>query len=265
MIAQEAMRAARSQMVPATSPQDPFDAELRFTEVYRQYEHAHPAIREAMCLRVQVPDLLCPIEDGDLIAGRIQPRLVGFSPDEYGSCAFGYYHLPAAIAAALESLPLDSRQRRRVLEMLRFWNDENTSTRVRRRYSEATATALPSDDWMNQPGIAFPLYRLTGGNVNYRRLLQLGIPGLSQAIEQQRGRASADGGATALYDGMLIALDALADACRMYGRGAGEYHDGAAAESARGDPALLALLARRRYSQPRAHGCLSRPVSGARS
>jgi pyruvate-formate lyase len=213
MTAQTTISARCSQLAPTTSDEHPFEAELRFTETFRRYQAAHPAIREAMCLAAQYPEICGPIEDADLFAGRIEPRLVGFSPDEWGSCAFGYYHLPRAIEQAMEYYPLEPDRHRRVRDMLEFWNTHNTSAKVRAAYPPAMAHELASDDWMNEPGIAFPLYRLTGGNVDYEKLMRLGIPGMVAAIEQRRARPGAD---TQLYEAMLIALDVLAAVARHY-------------------------------------------------
>lgn len=204
------------QMVPQTAPDHPFEAELRFTETYCRYRDAHVAVREAMCLRAQYPEIFCPIEDGDLLAGRIRPRLVGFSPDEWGSCAFGYYHLPQAVRDALARYPLDAEMRRRVEWMLDFWERESTAAKLRAAYPEVMAQYLPSDDWMNTHGIAFPLYRLTGGNVDYEKLMRLGLPGLSAEVKARRDHALAEGGDAALFDGLLTALDVLGDVCRHY-------------------------------------------------
>src|SRR5689334_15924423 len=98
---------AGSQLAPATSTDRPFEAELRFTDAYRRYRDAPLAIREAACLGAQCPEIFGPIEEQDLFVGRIQPRLVGFSPDEWGSCAFAYYHLPQMIQEAIERHQLD--------------------------------------------------------------------------------------------------------------------------------------------------------------
>jgi pyruvate-formate lyase len=224
MIAQEthtSKPAARDQMAPATAPERPFEAELRFTDTYRHFQDTHVAIREAMCLREQYPEICCPIEEGDLFVGRIQPRLVGFSPDEWGSCAFGFYHLPQSIQQAAELYPLAADRRRQVGEMLEFWNAQSTSARLRAAYPHDLARDLPSDDWMNQPGIAFPLYRLTGGNVDYAKLMRLGLPGLAAEIERRREQL-ADGQDAQIYEGMLIALEVLGSVCRHYERQARE-------------------------------------------
>ncbi len=223
-------------MVARTSSERPFEAELRFTDVYRQHRDAPPAIREAACLRAQLPDTLGPIEAGDLIAGRAQPRLVGFSPDEWGTAAFGYYHLPQALREALDAHGADRALRDRVEAMIEFWDAESTAARVRAAYPPALAAALPSDDWMTTYGVAFPLYRLTGGTPDHARLVRLGLPGLARDVRAQRDAARDAGRDTALFDGMLAALDVVADACRHYAA------EARARVAATGDPSRRADL-----------------------
>lgn len=201
-------------LTPSVDPADPFAAELAFTEAYRRHADAPVAVREAACLRAQVPGILEPIRPDDLLAGRIRPRLVGFTPDEWGGCAFGYYHIPQSIRAALDRFPLDADRRAAVEDMLAFWDEENTSTRLRRSYPDELARWLPSDDWMNASGIAFPLYRLTGGTVDLAKLVRLGIPGLAAEVTARRRNAPD----AALLDGMLAALEVLAGACMHYER-----------------------------------------------
>ncbi len=208
--------ADEEQLKPATSVLHPFEAELRFTETYKRYREAPVAIREAMCLKEQHPGAFCSIESGDLIAGRIRPRLVGFSPDEWGSCAFGFYHLPSAIRETAARLGLDGELREQVEAMAAFWDQESTAARVRHAYPPEMAAALPSDDWMNAYGIAFPLYRLTGGNVDYGKLMQRGIPGLVQEVEVRREEAAGRGEDASLYEGLCTALEVLVDVCRFY-------------------------------------------------
>jgi pyruvate-formate lyase len=204
------------QLVPQTSLEAPFELELAFTDAYRGARDVHPAIREAQCLAVQFPAILQPIRSSDLLAGRVLPALVGFSPDEWGSCAFGYYHLPDAIREALDHLEVDATMRARVDEMLAFWETESTAARVRNAYPNELATALPSDDWMNAPGVAFPLYRITGATVNYERLLERGIRGLRADVESRRETARDAGEPTGFFDGSMIALDVLSSVCRFY-------------------------------------------------
>jgi pyruvate-formate lyase len=206
----------RGQLQPRTSPDRPFELELRFTDVYRQSAAVHPAIREARCLAVQFPAVLSPIEEGDLITGRISPALVGFSPDEWGSTAFGYYHIRGEIESALTEPDLPSDIRDRVLDMLAFWDRESTAARVRDAYTTELSAALPSDDWMNSPGVAFPLYRLTGGNLDYGRLLERGIQGLREDVHARLDRRDAAEMDSGFLDGLLLALDVLSSVCIHY-------------------------------------------------
>lgn len=202
---------------PAESRRD-FATELRFTEAYRRHRHDHVAIREAACLRAQYPDAFREIRDGDLFAGRIERPLVGFSPDEWGQTAFGYYCLSDEAERRLAEGDFDDDYRRQVRDMLDFWRTENTSARLRAAYPPEMARWLPSDDWMGASGVAFPLYRMTGGTADFGRLVALGLPGLRREVMRHRLLAAEAHGDVKLYDAMLMALDLLADVCRHYER-----------------------------------------------
>ncbi len=193
-----------------------FARELRFTQTYQRFQDAHPAIREAECLRTQSSGFFAEIEEQDLFAGRIDPPLVGFSPDEWGPTAFGYYCQRARIEQRLQQENIGPETRKRVMEMLEFWQGEDTSGKLRAAYPSEMARYLPGDDWMHEHGIAFPLYRLTGGNLDYVKLMQLGIPGLLEEVELRRKKAMRDGGDVELFRGMRMALDVFIDLCDFY-------------------------------------------------
>ena len=197
-----------------------FSAELRFTEVYKQYRNAHPAIREAMCLRVQYPAFLKPVRKDDLFAGRIENTLVGITPDEWGTAAFGYYCVSDRILQEIEKDPFSDEQKKDVLEMVEFWEKESTASRLREAYPDEMKSFLPSDDWMNKPGISFPLYRMTGGNVDWGKLLKIGIPGLIQ--EAENFIRSNETGDKDYYLGIKAALELLQEMCHFY---AGQVKD----------------------------------------
>jgi pyruvate-formate lyase len=228
---------AEDMLAPMVDAGDPFAAELRFTDVYRGLRDAPAPIREARCLAAQYPEILCTIEPGDLLAGRIRPRLVGFTPDEWGNTAFGYYHLPEAIDDALRRFPVTSARAARVRRMRAFWDNESTAAKLRRSYPSELARWLPSDAWMTEAGIAFPLYRITGATPDYAMLVRLGLQGLRAEILRRRG--SADGDGRDLYEGMLLALDTLAEVCRHYEVQAVELAEAAVDHSRRRE--LIAL------------------------
>ncbi|HAB53055.1 MAG TPA: hypothetical protein DCE80_12950, partial [Ignavibacteriales bacterium] len=160
-----------------------FKTELLFTETYKKHLNDNPAIREAMCLKVQYPAFFTPIQDTDLFAGRIKNTLVGITPDEWGSTAFGYYCVKDKILKELDDPEIYDDTRSEVNEMLEFWSKESTSAKLRAAYPDEIKKYLPSDNWMHECGIAFPLYRLTGGNVDWDKLLKKGIPGLIKDAE----------------------------------------------------------------------------------
>jgi pyruvate-formate lyase len=191
-----------------------FETELRFTETYKKYKDAHPAIREAMCLKVQFPAFFTFIKPQDLFAGRIKNTLVGITPDEWGNTAFGYYCVSDKIIKELEDPAVDDELRGKVLDMIEFWKTESTSARVRSAYTDEMKKYLPSDNWMGEPGIAFPLYRLTGGNVNWEKLLKKGIPGLIKDTDiyiNNKNTVNKE-----YYIGTKAALKLLAENCLFY-------------------------------------------------
>ncbi|MCF7859527.1 MAG: hypothetical protein K9N07_09455 [Candidatus Cloacimonetes bacterium] len=191
-----------------------FKTELRFTEVYQQFLNSHTAIREANCLKAQYPDYFSEIRDNDLFAGRINHGLVGFSIDEWGSTAFGYYCRFEEIEKTLNEFDYAQEEEKEIRTMMKFWEKEDTSKKLRSAYPDEMKKWLPSDDWMNSSGIAFPLYRLTGGNIDNDKLLQLGIPGLKRELESKL--KTADSERKGFYEGALIALDVLIDVAKHY-------------------------------------------------
>ncbi|HEX2960480.1 MAG TPA: pyruvate formate lyase family protein [Ignavibacteriales bacterium] len=193
-------------------------AELKFTETYRKYKDAHAAVREAMCLKEQYPAFFTEIKDGDLFAGRIKHTFVGVTPDEWGPTAFGYYCQEREMRELMTKSDLDEACRQKIEDMLSFWKMENTSSRLRSRYPEEMAKWLPTDDWMHDYGIGFPLYRLTGGNIDFGKLLRLGISGMAEEIRCFKIYASNEGKETEIFEAMLTALDVLIDICLYYAR-----------------------------------------------
>ncbi|MDP4174974.1 MAG: pyruvate formate lyase family protein [Bacteroidota bacterium] len=192
--------------------------ELKFTETYKRYRNAHPAIREAMCLKVQYPAFFTPVKPSDLFAGRIKNTLVGITPDEWGLTSFGYYCREEEICKILRTSEIGPILSQKIEEMLEFWKEENTSAKIRKAYTKEMKMWLPSDNWMGEPGIAFPLYRLTGGNIDFDKLLTLGIPGMIEEIESKRSEKLSEGKVDEIhfYDALLIALNVLIDTCRHY-------------------------------------------------
>ncbi len=181
--------------------------EKEFTAVYRAHQAAHPAAREAKCLRVIYPQLLPPIEASDAFAGRaliMEWKGVGFSPDvtlfnlPHG---MGYFYRASVFEDAMKASPEDADE---IRNMMAFWEKENTTAHVKRAFTDRIRQALPSDSFAGDVGIGFPLYRMTGSYENYETLLSLGLDGLVLQIEQSAGTDKEF-------------LNALADTTRLIG------------------------------------------------
>lgn len=187
---------------------DTFDRELAFTQVYRKYRNAHPAVREAMCLRAMVPANLQEIREGDLFAGRTgRYQMVGFSLEEATGGPV-YYCWDERIREKMDTLDLTPAYRQRVLEMLDFWQAETTNAKFLRALPEGLEEATSNP-------IAGMFGRLAGVLLDFGKLCRLGIPGLRVEIERVR-RFS--GGDPEFYDGMVNALDLFCFICGLYAR-----------------------------------------------
>ncbi len=69
---------------------DDFRLELEFTRIYREHAGEHKAVREAECLKWQLPRILLDIEEDDLVPGGCHYGAVGFS-SQIGGFLY-YYH-----------------------------------------------------------------------------------------------------------------------------------------------------------------------------
>lgn len=191
-----------------------FQTEFELTEVYKKYKNEHPAICEAKCLDVQYPAFFTGIKDNDLFAGRIKNTLVGITPDEWGTAAFGYYCVKDKLFEESEDPSLNERTKEKIKELITFWDHESTSAKIRSAYSDQMKKYLSSDNWMGEPGISFPLYRLTGAQVDWQKLMSLGIPGLQKLVNKSAQTANEKD--KNFYIGAGLALEVLIKVCRFY-------------------------------------------------
>ncbi|MFO1477943.1 MAG: pyruvate formate lyase family protein [Verrucomicrobiota bacterium] len=204
--------ALRRAAEPGVNPEELFSLELAFTDAFRANRAAPIEKRELACLRVLFPALLQPVQPDDLFAGRIRYPFAGFSPECGG---LGYYCREAEIERLLSTAAVPASQRRRVDDMLAFWRSENTASKVRAACPDWVNATLPSDAWMEDSGMAFPLYRLGGTQLDYGLLVRDGIPGLRARVDAKLG-ASPDPAVRGLGSAMLGALDLLGGCCGHY-------------------------------------------------
>jgi pyruvate-formate lyase len=199
-----------------------FSMEINFTKIYRENMNEHKSIREGKCLNAQYPAVLEDIQDNDRIAGRSNWRLVGFSPHNAPTdCGYGYYCHQYRIIDAIENGDIPIDQRDDLLDLLQFWKSECSESKVEAAFPEYMIKALFRQElnplpFNYKPTVANPLYRMAGVFVDYQKLLKLGIRGLKKEVIEFCNKAKAEGGDFKLYEGMLLALEALVNSCIFY-------------------------------------------------
>jgi len=211
---------------------------MEFTAAYQEFSEAHPAVREAMCLRTQFPALLGSIREDDTYAGRRPPqRLVYFAPiwwaafppgeknrkheGKQGGYAFDF--------AAAQKLALTDADKEAVAMLSAFWEKECCWSKAQARWdSELRANLDPAGPL--PVGGGYPV----GGNavgftvaMDLDKLLRLGIPGLIAEIEQRQ----ASGGEPNFLSAARMALDIFVDVCGHYERQAQSLADSASSET----------------------------------
>ena len=116
------------------------DYALAFTELYQSEKD--PALREAKCLAMQVPYVLMPIGEDDLIVGYMKHGFVGFSPQYGGS--YTYYYWDDRVQEALDEVrsTVDQAYLDKVEAMRAFWRTENTEAKVDACFHERYDTPM---------------------------------------------------------------------------------------------------------------------------
>ncbi|MCL2286866.1 MAG: hypothetical protein FWC32_10955 [Firmicutes bacterium] len=176
---------------------------LRFTEVYQNEPDV--SLREAKCLQMQVPYVLNPIREEDLIVGTMSHGYVGFSP-QYGG-VYTYYFHDDRVAAALNSVRDNVSENfiTKVEEMRRFWQTENTEAKAAARFHEKYDVPRVGSYYIAS-------CRIAGMNVDLDLLVTLGLCGLKERVTHYRMQ----NGESSFYDALDISIDTIADACKHY-------------------------------------------------
>ena len=184
------------------------DYALAFTELYKS--ESNPALREAKCLAMQVPYVLTPISEDELIVGCMKHGFVGFSPQYGGS--YTYYYWDDRVADALEQVKntVDSAYVEKVEEMRAFWRVENTEAKVKERFAEKYHKKIEYGLYY------YAVCRIAGMNVDLDMLVHEGLPGLRERNAAFREK----NGDSTFYQALDLSLDVIADACRSYAQNA---------------------------------------------
>ena len=235
------------------------NAEFAYTRVYREWAGSSPAIRELKCLEVMLPAMVQPAQEGDLLAGRRMFRPLGVAPsywddDTDGLDNVSFYADLGRLERVMNRENQTPEGREAIRELIAFWKTENVNAKVRARFDEQMRREMPSDLWNRDSGVIFGLYRLVFSQLDYDRLIRLGLPGLREAVRQR----SRDEG---LEEEQRTFLDALDGVIGLMEKILGQYEEQARKRMAEGGD----LLGHDRRTGFRTDGRLSgRPVRGGR-
>lgn len=191
---------------------------LRFTETYQS--EPDKAMREAKCLQLQVPYVLTPINDDELIVGCMKHGYVGFSPQYGGS--YTYYYWDDRVQQAVDAVKdsVDQEYLDAIEKMRTFWRMENTERKMLDRFREKYGTR------MEEANYYYGVARIAGMNVDLELLVELGLIGLKNRVNDFRKQ----NGPSSFYDALEISIDVIIDACKQYANEARAKLEGASSE-----------------------------------
>ena len=188
----------------------------KYTDVHRANLDRPREEREAACLKVLYPALFRSVGKDDLIAGRLDFLPIGFGcVTSVGGV--GHYCVFRKLRAFQQTLP--EQDRPRVDALYDYWLQHDLKTKYCKKHLKDNTVGMFID--CDYPLIATA--RLSGMMLNYRTLMDLGIPGLAGRIRELQKQ----NGDSPFYKACLDCLElygtcaeALAEKCREAGKDA---------------------------------------------
>lgn len=180
-----AFNAETVQNVEVSKKIEPEMSLLQQLDLMEKYTRVHEANlskskeeREAACLEVLYPALFRTIENDDLIAGRLDFLPIGFGcVTSVGGV--GHYCVFRKLTAFKERLPENEKSRVDIL--YNYWLDHDVKTLYCKNHLKDNIVGMFID--CDYPLIATA--RLSGMMLNYRELVDLGIPGIRKRITEK--------------------------------------------------------------------------------
>ena len=199
------------------NPRTDLSFEIAFTAAYREavLAYTHPAQIELACLKAQYPAIFMPIQDEDVLAGRIQFGLVGYGiQGQTGGT--GYYIDEPRVTEALEFQAGNAKYREDLHDLLTYWKARNTYEIVLRNTPKEISAILPTEQWKTQPLPAAPIIRMAGAYIDFDKLVRIGISGLEAEVRAELARTGTTGNDPVLYECMLGSLAVLKECCAHF-------------------------------------------------
>src|SRR6056297_1216847 len=198
-------------------PRKDLQFEIDFTKAYREAIHTyeHPAQIELACMQAQFPAIPHPIEEQDLLAGRIQMGEVGYGI-QHQTGGFGYYMHEEKVVQELEFAAGDAQYREDLHDVLTFWKGRNTDSMVLRNIPENLRPWIFTDQWRHLPLPICPILRMAGSFLDFDKLVTLGLPGMEAEVRTYLEKARREEGDVVLFDSMLGILVLVRDVIEFY-------------------------------------------------
>ena len=161
------------------SPIEQLEIMEAYTKAHKESSDLNKAYREINCLKVIFPTLFRTIEDGDLIAGRLDFLPIGFgSVTSIGGV--GHYCVFHKLRAFKEELDTEE-QKARVDALYDYWTDHDVKAIYCADVLNETTTGRFID--CKYPYMATA--RLSGMMLDYNKLMRLGINGIIELLESK--------------------------------------------------------------------------------
>ena len=201
--------------------EDSLDVEFRYTQAYRESENLGLAARELNCLRISLPAAVAPLRGGDLLAGRRMFRPLGVAPsywddDTDGLDNVSFYADLGRLERVMNRPSQSPESRAAIADLIAFWKKENVNAKVRAKFDAVMNREMPSDLWSVDSGVIFGLYRLVFSQLDYDKLVQLGLPGLRAEVLSRLDDPSLTEEQTDFLQSLCSLTDLLADILGLY-------------------------------------------------
>lgn len=181
---------------------------IEFTRIYKSYADIN--LREAACLDYQLKNILVPMDQYDLLAGRYEHDYVGFSSQCGG--IYTYYFNEFDFRTALNECwnDLSEEEKNELTNLQEYWEFENTARKADNRIIQKYGYLPPKS--YHGPGFFNADWRVAGTNLNMERLIDLGLDGMDELIDHY---ASVNGAST-FYEALKSWIGSLRTACERY-------------------------------------------------
>lgn len=170
---------------------------ISFIDTYDQYTDNQKALREAACLKFQYTHCIQPPEADDLLCGKYENLCVGFSMQNSG---MGYYFDHDAYHLILDHLPSDLKNM--LNSRIEAWLPKTGKQQLINSMPASMKEIIPTEHFEAESNVGFWLCRMSSTQLDFDKLLQKGIPGLTEELHLAQKMAPDE----EFYQGMELLL-----------------------------------------------------------